>query len=86
MSKAKYFWNRMAKSYDKQVEKKYKQAYSDTIALSKKYLRSDFSVLDLACGTGLTTIELAKSVKKTDAIDISAKMIEIARLKLKMKT
>ena len=81
MPHSKNFWNKIAKSYDKQVIKKYNQAYKDTIELSKKYLNPGYSVLDFACGTGITTIEMSNFVKKIHAIDISDKMIAVARKK-----
>ncbi len=81
MNNSKTFWNRMAKSYDKQVDKKYGRAYADTITLSKDHLQSDFRVLDFACGTALTTIELSRSVEEIQAIDISKQMIKIAKTK-----
>jgi len=42
-------------------------------------------VLDLACGTGLHAIELAKMGHKVDASDISAKMIKAARENARLK-
>lgn len=38
-------------------------------------------VLEIGCGTGSTAIILAPNVKRIHAIDISSKMIEIARAK-----
>ncbi|MFW6130757.1 MAG: class I SAM-dependent DNA methyltransferase [Atribacterota bacterium] len=82
MHKYRKFWNKAAKNYDTQVNKKYAKTNRDTIELSRKYLNSNQTVLDFACGTGIITIELAKNVKKMYAIDISEKMIEIARKKM----
>ncbi len=75
------FWDRLADSYDSQVHKKYADAYRDTIALSEKYLEPEFRALDFACGSGITTISLARRVKKIHAIDTSRKMIARAREK-----
>jgi ubiquinone/menaquinone biosynthesis C-methylase UbiE len=72
----------MASHYDVQVEKTYRRAYRDTVELSKKYLDQDQTALDMGCGTGITTVELAACVKKILAIDISAKMIETAVTKV----
>ena len=81
MNISKFFWNKRAKGYDQQVNKTFAHAYSETIRLSKEHLQSDDVVLDFACGTGLTTLELSKSVKKLYAIDMADKMIEIAKSK-----
>lgn len=80
-NKSKYFWDKLAKSYDKRVKKVYDKAYQDTIKLSRNYLDPTHNVLDFACGSGITTIELSKNVKKITAIDISEKMIEVAKQK-----
>jgi len=77
------FWDGIAEIYDKHAIKKYAQAYADTVELTRKYLKSTDHVLDFACGTGLTTVELAGNVKTMCAVDISPKMIELARDKCK---
>jgi len=74
------FWDRVASKYDKSAQK-YAQAYADTVALTRKYLKSSDHVLDFACGTGLTTVQLAGEVKSIHAVDISPKMLEAARSK-----
>jgi ubiquinone/menaquinone biosynthesis C-methylase UbiE len=75
----------MAGGYDDQTLKKYEKTYRDTIALSRKYLQPGHHVLDFACGTGIITVELAGSVSSMLAIDLSGKMIEIARHKSEQK-
>ena len=57
-----------------------------TISYSKKYLKKSDTVLDFACGTGLSTLELAGGVKKIDAIDTSTGMLDIARQKARKKS
>jgi len=79
MSSTKNFWNRISKNYDSSVQKKYQKTYDETIRLTLKYLKKDDTVLDFACGTGITTIELAPEAGKIIAIDISDKMIGIAK-------
>lgn len=81
MKDYKEFWNKISARYDTGAMKKYKDAYKQTIELSKKYLKSSDYVFDFACGTGITTIPLSKYVGKTDAIDTSPKMISIAKKK-----
>jgi len=82
MDKTAIFWNKLSSRYDKQVNSKYSQAYNLTVEKTKKYLKNTDSVLDLACGTGITTVKLANNVKEISAIDISSDMIDIARKKI----
>lgn len=81
MKKPDKFWDKLARGYDNQVKKRYEKTYHDTIEMSRKYLDPNYIVLDFACGTGITTIELSENVKKIYAIDISEKMIEVAKQK-----
>jgi len=83
MNKASIFWNKLSSHYDKQVNCKYSQAYNLTIEKTKKYLKNTDSVLDYACGTGITIVKLANNVKEIKAIDISIDMINIAKKKIK---
>lgn len=71
MKNANKFWNILAKNYDVQVSKKYGDAYKKTIDLSRQYLNRNQTILDYACGTRITTIELSQNVKKIYAIDIA---------------
>lgn len=79
-NKAEKFWDRTANIYD-QVEKRDEQTYSKIIEKTRKYLKDNDTVLDFGCGTGLVSNEIADNVKMVYAIDISSKMIEIAREK-----
>jgi len=63
------------------MSQKYQQTYTDTIERTKKYLKKDDIVLDFACGTGITTIQISGFVRKIHAIDISQRMIDIAEEK-----
>lgn len=75
------FWNRLASGYDQHTLSTYRQAYEDTIRKSEHYLRPDQEALDVGCGSGITTIELAKKVKQICAIDTAENMIEVAAAK-----
>lgn len=86
MKSNKEFWDRLSNKYDSQVNSKYGQAYNKTIEITKKYLKNTDIVLDYACGTGITTVELSKSVKKIHAIDISEDMINVAKSKSVQKS
>lgn len=75
------FWDRLSDKYDQNVNKTYTKAYRDTIKYTKKHLKETDIVLDFACGTGIITAEIANSVKHIHAIDISPKMLDIAKHK-----
>lgn len=81
MKQDKEFWNKMSKGYDAQVKSKFYETYNKTIEVTKKYLKNTDIVLDYACGTGITTIELCENVKDINAIDISENMINIGKEK-----
>lgn len=80
--KEKKIWDKLARRYDKQV-KIYEEAYKSSINKSLQYINSDSHVLDLACGTGILSLALAKYASKITGIDISGKMIEVAQKKAK---
>lgn len=80
MNKSEKFWDKMANYYDR-VEKKDELTYIKIIEKTKKYLKINDVVLDYGCGTGLISNEIADNVKVIHAIDISSKMIEIAKKK-----
>lgn len=66
----------MAKNYDDEIGE-------ETTAITKKYLKKTDTVLDFGCARGAYTIALASDVKEIHGIDISPKMIEIAKTKSK---
>jgi len=80
LNQAEKFWDRTANNYDKE-EKKDEQTYFSIIEKTRKYLKLSDIVLDYGCGTGLVSNEIADNVKMVHAIDISSKMIEIAKNK-----
>lgn len=75
------FWDSVAKKYDAYTKERYEEAYEKLLLISKKYVKETDRVLDLGCGTGLTTLPMARSVKEIVAIDYAANMIEVAKLK-----
>ncbi len=85
MKKFTKFWDRIASGYDNSVDSVYAEAYKNTIELSRKYLGSNDLVLDYACGTGITTVELAQDVSEIKAVDLSDGMITIAKAKAEEK-
>ena len=78
--KAEKFWDRTAQYYDKE-EKKDERTYLKFIENARKHLKFTDLVLDFGCGTGIVSNEIAENVKMVYAVDISSKMIEIARNK-----
>jgi 2-polyprenyl-3-methyl-5-hydroxy-6-metoxy-1,4-benzoquinol methylase len=80
MNKSEKFWDKSASRFE-QEEKKDEQTYIKIIERTKKYLKTSDNVLDFGCGTGLISNEIAGNVKLIHAIDISSKMIEIAKSK-----
>ena len=72
------FWDRIAERYaSKPVADE--AAYQKKLAITRAYLRSDMMLLEFGCGTGSTAMLHAPHVKHIQAIDISSKMIEIAK-------
>jgi len=75
---ASRFWDRTAESYAKKPVAD-EATYQKKLDITRGYLRPEMEVLEFGCGTGSTAITHAPHVKHIRAIDISAKMIEIAR-------
>ncbi len=72
------FWNFIAKKYSRDKiadEASYQRKLDETRAL----FRDDMQVLEIGTGTGSTAILHAPHVAHIDAIDVSEKMIAIAR-------
>lgn len=80
--KNRKFWNRAASRYDKQT-KVYEKAYHLSIEKSREYCNAEDQVLEIACGTGIISLGIAKNVKHIVASDISEKMIDVAQEKQK---
>ena len=78
MSQSAAFWDRIAARYAKQPIAD-EASYEKKLQVTREYLRPDMEVLEFGCGTGSTAILHAPFVKHIQAIDISAKMIEIAK-------
>jgi ubiquinone/menaquinone biosynthesis C-methylase UbiE len=80
--KERELWEKVASSYDKQSSK-FEQAYKLSIEKSKKVLKNTDKVLEIACGTGIISLGIAEQVNSVVGVDISPKMITIAKEKLK---
>ena len=71
MYESEKFWDRTAKSFEKIPTKIIKKI--------RKHIKSSDIVLDLGCATGTIVNEIADNVKEIHGIDISSKMIKIAK-------
>ena len=72
------FWDKAAKNYDQQ-EARYPQIHARNIENTRNYLRADNLVLDFGCATGIKTLELAGYVRAIQGIDISPRMVAMAK-------
>lgn len=71
------YWAKSAATFDKTTNKTI-EALVDRI---KKDIGHADLVLDVAAGTGIVSLELAKSVKHVDALDLESEMIAVAQKK-----
>ena len=78
MGSSPRFWDRIAKRYSKTPVAD-EASYQKKLQITRSYLRPDMEVLEFGCGTGSTAINHSPYVGNIHAIDISSKMIEIAR-------
>lgn len=72
------FWDRIAKRYAKRPVAD-EAAYQQKLAVTREYLQPDMELLEFGCGTGSTAIAHAPYVRHIRAIDVSSKMLDIAR-------
>ena len=78
MKKSERFWDRLSKNYD-QPDKLNKVLKYQSIKTIKEYLKNSDIVLDFGCATGTVVFAIADQVKEVHGIDISSKMIKIAK-------
>lgn len=78
MPKPARFWDKVAERYARQPVAD-AESYQKKLQVTRQYFRPDMEVLEFGCGTGSTAIAHAPYVKHILAIDVSPKMIEIAR-------
>lgn len=74
------FWQKFAKNYDRFMRRRLPY-YDKVIERIIHDIGSCERILEVATGTGLIALEIAKSGLRIDAIDISSKMIEEAQKK-----
>lgn len=80
MGTARRFWNWTAERYSRQAIAD-EASYQKKLAMTQDLLAPDMRVVEFGCGTGSTAVLHAPRVREYHAIDVSEKMIEIARRK-----
>ena len=80
MNKSEEFWDGASKNYDK-TEERFEYIHNRSRENTSKHLKDSDTVLDYGCGTGTAACQFSRLVKEIHAIDISSKMIEIAKEK-----
>ena len=78
MYKSEKFWDRLSKNYDK-PDKINKVLEYKSIEYIRKYFNISDIILDFGCATGTVAFSLADKVKEIHGIDISSKLIQIAK-------
>jgi ubiquinone/menaquinone biosynthesis C-methylase UbiE len=78
MIESERFWDSTAEKYArKPVDDE--AAYAKTLERTSQHLSPEKHVLEIGCGTGTTALKLAPFVAHITGMDISGRMIEIAR-------
>jgi ubiquinone/menaquinone biosynthesis C-methylase UbiE len=78
MARPSEFWDKHAKGYAKRPVAD-EAAYQKKLQVTQEYLKPEMEVLEFGCGTGTTAIIHAPFVRHIRAIDLSSKMLDIAR-------
>ena len=82
MSESDKFWDKTAEKYAKSPVAD-EATYQKKLAETQSYLGPDMRIVEFGCGTGTTAIHHAPHVRHIDAIDISEKMLDIGRDKVR---
>ena len=80
MTKSIRFWDKMARRSKPDIPS---ETPNKTIASSTKYFTADTVALDIGCGLGGNTCEVAAQVQRVDAFDYSAESIAVAKRQAK---
>lgn len=72
------FWNLIASRYAASPIND-QQAYDNKIAQLKTYLKPDYKILDIGCGSGTQCMDLAAYVTHVTGVDLSTKLLDIAQ-------
>lgn len=71
----KKMWNKIASKFDQWMKT---DDYPQKL-VAKIHKESHYTVLDLGCGNGSITLEVAKQVKEVTAVDMSKEMLNLAK-------
>ena len=74
------FWDKVSAKYSSKPVPS-EERYQKKLAISRKYLSSDSTILEFGCGTGTTALNHSEDVKHITAYDFSPAMIDIAKQK-----
>ncbi len=80
MSKAEQFWDKQAERFAQEGDGE-DTTLNTAVALTQKYLKETHIVLDFGCAAGALAFAIADHVHRVEGIDISSKMIALARQK-----
>ena len=80
MDRKHRFWDRIAKRYSKQPVAD-EASYQKKLQVTRDYFRPEMRVLELGCGTGSTAIAHSPFLRHITAVDVSSRMLEIAKRK-----
>lgn len=78
MSRTAKIWDKFADGYEKAPIRN-EESYLKKMEITRSYFNEDMELFEFACGTGTTAIAHAPYVKHVTAIDISPRMLEIAK-------
>ena len=85
IEKERKFWDKVSSKFDQRKKKEWKVYESLLFNKIADDMDKGNTVLEVACGTGRVTMEIAKQAKKVYAIDISPQMIDVAIKNIKEK-
>lgn len=72
------FWDRIANNYAKKPVAD-EAVYQEKLRVTRSYFKPDMRLFEFGCGTGSTAITHAPHVEHIRAVDVSERMLEIAR-------
>lgn len=83
IEKEKKFWDKISPKYDEFIQKNWKIYETSLLNKIVDDVENDSTIIDIACGTGLVSFEVAKKAKKVYGVDIAPSMINEAEKKIK---
>ena len=83
IEKEKKYWDKLGPGYDRFIQKYWRIYETSLFNRIVDDVEADSTLLDVACGTGLVSFEVAKKAKNVYGIDIAPSMINEANKKIK---